>query len=205
MQDSLEMSQLLLKDMAAGHEAQYGAVVFDDPILEAIPQAMWDMANATGLPLTGLAGLAGLSGSAAGLLGALPLLGGGGVPFFPGLPGGAMQGSSALINRLGTPESRVLISLVKRFRNNPGAPPLFWNADHVKQLLLKVHALAVQARCSATIGVVSPCHASIEPYVHVRFFQVADGPRAFACPCNDLRREHSLAMTMPGIQMQLCL
>lgn len=116
-QDSLEMSWLLLEDMAAGHEAQYGAVVFDDPIIQAIPQALRDVANATGIPV-GLNGLAGLGGGTAGLLGVLPLLAGDGLPFpFPGLP------SSALLGRLGTPEARVLVSLVDRFRSNPGALP----------------------------------------------------------------------------------
>ena len=76
---------------------------------------------------TGLPGLGGGGGSL-GLLGALPLLAGGGssmLPFlFPGLAGGAVQGGSALLGRLGTPEGRVLVSAAERFRSNPGARPL---------------------------------------------------------------------------------
>lgn len=55
-QDSLDMSALLLDDMAAGRKAEYGALVFDDPAIQAIPQAIWDLANATGLPV-GLTGM----------------------------------------------------------------------------------------------------------------------------------------------------
>ena len=109
--NSLDLSRELLQDRLS-QPAQYGALVWDDPIIRSIPQALWDLVNATDF-----AGL----GNAGGLLGALPLLAGSGVLPLPlaGLAG-SLTGTG-LLSRLGTGETRVLSRMVARFRDNPGA------------------------------------------------------------------------------------
>ena len=105
--DSLQLSQLLLKEKSAGATAQYGALVFDDPIIRHIPDALREL-NASAANLgTGQ------------LLNMLPQL----KSFLPArLPtsGSGQLGSGQLLPQLSTPESRIVSRLVRRFQDNPG-------------------------------------------------------------------------------------
>jgi hypothetical protein len=116
---SLELSRLLLQDKSAGRPAQYGALVFDDPIIRDIPAALWALENATDF--------AGLRGAG----GALPMLLSGAALPAPVLAG--LAGGNPLLSQLGTGGARVLRRLVTRFRDNPGV----WLAPFVLVLLLR--------------------------------------------------------------------
>ena len=104
--DSMQLSQQLLKDKAAGAAAQYGALVFDDPVIRHIPDALRDLNESISNVGTGQ------------LLNMLPLLG----SFLPArLPtAGSGQLGAGLLPQLSTPESRVVSRLIRRFQDHPG-------------------------------------------------------------------------------------
>lgn len=107
--DSWQLSEQLLEERASGMPAQYGALIFDDPIIRHIPDSLISLNSSLRSLGPGK------------LVNMLPLLSGV-MPRQSVVPS-PLKGvlSGGFLSQLSTPEIRVVSRLIDRFQHNPGA------------------------------------------------------------------------------------